>query len=93
MRLHNEIAIKHRLPVYTGRRNALHSPINAGVHLRISQPGFDYVASVGVDIIFAKIREISIPDQQGIAVVKLGKVKYELTNVLVSNYSKTYEKC
>lgn len=69
----------------TERRNALASSINAGVHLRISQPGFDYVAAVGVELVFAKIREMNIPNQRGTAEVKVGKVNYAVNNIKVSN--------
>ena len=55
-----------------------------GLNVRLSQPGLDYAASVAVDILSAKVRQLSIPDQHGTAGVKVGKVSYDITGMKVS---------
>ena len=54
-----------------------------GLNLRLSQPGLDYAASVAVDILSARVRQMSIPDQHGSADIAVGEVSYDVTNIQV----------
>ena len=58
--------------------------------MRISQPGLDYAASVAVDIMSARVLQFPIPDEHDIAVVKVGQVTYDITNITVSNALKLH---
>ena len=54
-----------------------------GLTLRLSQPGLDYAASVAVDVLSARVRQLSIPDQHGYDDFKIGHVEYDVTNMHV----------
>ena len=61
-----------------------------GLKLRLSQPGLDYAASVAVDVLSARVRQLSIPDQHGNADGRAGEAGYDVTNIKVNSlYRKT----
>lgn len=68
-----------------GRPNdILKTTFNAGLKVRLSQPGLDYGAAIAVDVLAARLRGISIPDQIGRCHIPVvGLVDYEIRHIQV----------
>jgi lipopolysaccharide-binding protein len=59
---------------------------NPGLKARVSQPGLNYAASIGVEIMSAQVQQLAIPDQSGTADVTVGKVEYQVKNMKVTQF-------
>jgi len=57
-----------------------------GAKIRISQAGLNYGANVALEILTARLGNLSIPDQTGEASGPVGKVEYQVTNMKVCLY-------
>ena len=56
---------------------------NPGLKIRLSQSGLNYVATIGVQQMSAKVQGASLPDQSGESHMLVGKVHYEVKNMRV----------
>jgi len=58
---------------------------NAGLKVRLSQPGLNYGAAIAVDVLAAELRQIIIPNQIGQGRMPVvGLVDYEIEHIKVN---------
>lgn len=57
---------------------------NPGLKVRLSESGLDYFAALGVDVMSARIRGMTLPDQRGtVKVKKVGNVRYKIDKMRI----------
>ena len=63
-------------------------PIDPGLQLRLSQAGLDYVGNVAVEMLAAEMKTQHLPDQRGTVRLKVGKVEYVMSHMVIRSFNR-----